>query len=154
MGMAWRQTLDERNERFGAMADHFGVDLDPIAAGVSAAELGEALGRCLTCERQMECSSWQALPAAERRAAPDFCPNTPFFGLHSTRNAPVRDEPPRSRVIRFLDYFDDLLTCVASVESRHRPPDGALMGIGIDPGGPGWDNWPGAAKRDFRQDAH
>lgn len=135
MGIAWRQALDARNERFGRMADHFGVDLDLVASGSSAAEFRKALGRCLTCERQAECESWQEFPVSERRTAPDFCPNSYFFGVHSTWSSSTPTEPPRSRVIRFLDYVDDLLTCVASTERRRWPPGSALRGIGIDPTG-------------------
>jgi len=132
MGHAWREMLDARDERFGTTAEHFGVDLDRIASTGPTVELAEALGRCLTCGRQAECNSWQALPVAERSSGPDFCPNIAFFGLYAKRNAAAPKQRPRGRVVRFLDYVDDLLTCVRFVEWGRRPPDG-VEGIGIEP---------------------
>jgi hypothetical protein len=74
MGIAWRRTLDECDERSGTMADHFGVDLDVVASGSPKAEFAKALGRCLTCEREAECESWQAILATRHGSTPDFCP--------------------------------------------------------------------------------
>lgn len=67
-------------ETMDRMVEAIGVDPRVAARVESGMAWYEARTRCLECRAAAECREWLAnAPADGSPAAPDFCPNSPFF---------------------------------------------------------------------------